>query len=86
MDVSFSPDDKKPRKRHRRRDNDLPDIGRTLPQSLDAEKGLLGSILLSPDRVLDECVTQQVGPKYFHSPNYLSEPRRGCPNHHRRGG
>lgn len=46
----------------------LPDIHRTLPQSLDAEKGLLGSILLSPQKVLDECIQQQVGEKYFHHP------------------
>ena len=46
----------------------LPDIHRSLPQSLDAEKGLLGSILLAPGRVLDECIQQQVGEKYFHHP------------------
>jgi len=46
----------------------LPDIHRTLPQSLDAEKGLLGSILLAPGRVLDECIQQQVSEKYFHQP------------------
>ena len=46
----------------------LPDSHRAVPQSLDAEKGLLGSVLLSPDRVLDECIQQQVGDKYFHHP------------------
>jgi replicative DNA helicase len=46
----------------------LPDIHRSLPQSLDAEKGLLGSILLAPGRVLDECIQQQVTEKYFHHP------------------
>jgi replicative DNA helicase len=46
----------------------LPDIHRALPQSVDAEKGLLGSILLSPGKVLDECIQQQVGAKYFHHP------------------
>jgi replicative DNA helicase len=46
----------------------LPDIHRSLPQSVDAEKGLLGSILLSPGKVLDECIQQQVGEKYFHHP------------------
>ena len=39
----------------------LPDIHRSLPQSIDAEKGLLGSVLLAPGRVLDECIQQQVG-------------------------
>ncbi|MFZ0712117.1 MAG: replicative DNA helicase [Terrimicrobiaceae bacterium] len=46
----------------------LPDIHRSLPQSLDAEKGLIGSILLAPGRVLDECIQQQVTEKYFHHP------------------
>jgi len=46
----------------------LPDIHRALPQSLDAEKGLLGSILLAPKTVLDDCITQQVGERYFHHP------------------
>lgn len=46
----------------------LPDIHRALPQSLDAEKGVLGSVLLSPGKVLDECIQQQVGEKYFHHP------------------
>ncbi len=46
----------------------LPDIHRSLPQSPDAEKGILGSILLSPGKVLDECIQQQVGEKYFHHP------------------
>jgi len=59
---------RKPRKGARRIDNFLPDTLRAFPQSLDAEKGLLGSVLLSPERVLDECITQQVGPKYFYSP------------------
>jgi len=35
----------------------LPDIHRVQPQSLDAEKGLLGSVLLSAN-VLDDCIAQ----------------------------
>ncbi len=46
----------------------LPDTHRSLPQSPDAEKGILGSILLAPGKVLDECIQQQVGDKYFHHP------------------
>lgn len=46
----------------------LPDIHRALPQSVDAEKGILGSILLAPGKVLDECIQAQVGAKYFHHP------------------
>ncbi len=44
----------------------LPDIHRSLPQSIDAEKGLLGSILLSTS-VLDDCMAQ-IDAKYFHLP------------------
>ncbi len=46
----------------------LPDIHRALPQSIDAEKGLLGSMMLAPARVIDEVIQQQVGEKYFHHP------------------
>lgn len=44
----------------------LPDIHRSLPQSLDAEKGLLGSILLSTN-VLDDCIAQ-MDARHFHLP------------------
>jgi len=52
----------------RRPESYLPEALRSLPQSLDAEKGVLGSILLLPETVLDECIRRQVGPKYFHLP------------------
>ncbi len=48
----------------------LPDIHRSLPSSLDAEKGLLGSILLAPDRVVDECIQQKITGEYFHLPSH----------------
>ena len=44
----------------------LPDVHRALPQSIDAEKGLLGSILLSGN-VLDDTITQIDAP-HFHLP------------------
>ncbi len=44
-----------------------PDPHRPLPQALDAEKALLGSILLSPEEVLTECV-DQVEEGTFYSP------------------
>lgn len=44
----------------------LPDVHRALPQSLDAEKGLLGSVLLS-STVLDDSITQ-IGASHFHLP------------------
>jgi replicative DNA helicase len=43
-------------------------IDKPLPQSIDAEKGLLGSILLEPDKVLDECIQKQVNGLHFHHP------------------
>ena len=56
------------RKPTRRPESYLPEALRSLPQSLDAEKGVLGSILLSPTTLLDECIKRQVGAKYFHLP------------------
>jgi len=44
----------------------LPDVRRALPQSLDAEKGLLGSALLLPT-TLDDCA-ESIGPEHFHLP------------------
>lgn len=41
---------------------------RMLPQSQDAELGLLGSILLSPAEVMGECVQKKITPEYFHVP------------------
>lgn len=44
----------------------LPDVHRALPQSLDAEKGLLGSVLLS-STVLDDSIAQ-IDAGHFHLP------------------
>ena len=39
----------------------------TLPQAIDAEKGLLGSMLLAPDRVISEFI--EIGSEeFFHHP------------------
>ncbi len=40
---------------------------RTVPQSVEAEKGLLGSILIAPDTVLVESIGR-ITPDYFHIP------------------
>ena len=45
-----------------------PDVHRRLPCSLDAEKGLLGSALLLPEKVIDECIQHKIGPEHFHLP------------------
>lgn len=48
----------------------LPETHRQLPQSLDAEKGVLGSILLSPQTVLDSCIENGIKPEHFHYPSH----------------
>lgn len=45
----------------------LPDIHRSLPQSLDAEKGVLCSALLSPTTVLGECI-ERLSENHFYQP------------------
>lgn len=39
-----------------------------LPQSQDAELGLLGSVLLCPKEVMGECVEKKISPEHFHIP------------------
>lgn len=39
-----------------------------LPQSQDAELGLLGSVLLCPKEVMGECVEKKITPEHFHVP------------------
>lgn len=48
--------------------NYLPDIHRLLPQSSDAEQGVLSSILLSPSEVLEKCAEQTITEYHFHVP------------------
>jgi len=50
----------------------VPDIHRLLPQSQDAELGLLGSVLLSPREVMGECVEKDVSSGYFHVPAHAT--------------
>lgn len=45
-----------------------PDVHRMLPQSQDAELGLLGSILLAPREIMGECVEKKISPEHFHAP------------------
>jgi replicative DNA helicase len=44
---------------------------RTTPHNLDAEKGVLGSILLAPEFALDEC-QEKICSKAFHSPAHAT--------------
>jgi len=49
------------------------DIGRTLPHSLEAEQGVLGSMLISPREIIAECV-EKISEEYFYVPE-LDEDR-----------
>ncbi len=50
-----------------KREGYLPDIHRALPQSIDAEKGVLCSALLSPSVVLGECI-ERLDENHFYHP------------------
>src|SRR5881392_3663525 len=43
------------------------DIHRTLPHSIEAEQGVLGSMLISPREIIAECV-EKINEKYFYVP------------------
>ncbi len=43
------------------------DIGRTLPHSVEAEQGVLGSMLISPREIIAECV-EKITEEYFYIP------------------
>ncbi len=60
--------DKRPRRgsNSQTRATYLPDIHRSLPQSVDAEKGVLCSALLSPGNVLGECIERLEENHFYH--------------------
>src|SRR3989440_12612751 len=41
------------------------DVGRTLPNSVEAEQGVLGSMLISPREIIAECV-EKINEEYFY--------------------
>lgn len=43
------------------------DVGRTLPHSVEAEQGVLGSMLISPRDIIAECV-EKISEEYFYVP------------------
>ncbi len=55
--------------RPRAKRNHLPEIERKLPQAIDAEKGILGSILLAGPRFMYLC-EQQIAENYFYEPRH----------------
>ncbi len=54
----------------RRKVTYLPDTHRLLPQSLDAEKGVLSSFLLAPREIGGLCAEKGVTPLHFHLPTH----------------
>jgi replicative DNA helicase len=46
----------------------VPRIDRIPPHSEEAEKGVLGSVLLDPAKVMDLCIQSQLGPESFYIP------------------
>ena len=60
--------DQEPKSEKRKRTQYAPDCHRMLPESQDAELGLLGSILLCPREVMGECIEKGVAPEHFHAP------------------
>ena len=50
----------------------LPDIPRLLPQSADAERGVLSSFLLAPREIGALCGEQKITPLHFHLPAHAS--------------
>lgn len=49
----------------------LPDVHRVLPHSVDAEQGILGSMLLSPREVIGDCV-EKISKDHFHIPAHAT--------------
>ena len=62
----------KPAKDFRGNVSYLPDIHRLLPQSPDAEQGVLGSILLAPREIGGLCAERGITPAYFHIPAHAT--------------
>lgn len=48
--------------------NSAQELTRLLPQSKDAELGVLGSVLLCPKEVMGECVEKKITPEHFYIP------------------
>ena len=52
---------------HNRLTSSPQDVGRTLPHSIEAEQGVLGSMLISPRDIIAECV-EKITEEYFYVP------------------
>ncbi|MBA3386595.1 MAG: replicative DNA helicase [Chthoniobacterales bacterium] len=52
---------------HNRLTSSPQDVGRTLPHSVEAEQGVLGSMLISPQETIAECV-EKISEQYFYVP------------------
>ncbi len=49
----------------------MPDVHRTLPHSVEAEQGVLGSMLIAPREIIGECV-ENITAKHFHVPAHAT--------------
>src|SRR5450755_517862 len=79
MSGSSEPTGQSASKAGKRGDNDLrgkvtylPDVHRLLPQSPDAEQGVLGAFLLSPREIGGLCVERGVAEECFHIPAHAT--------------
>ncbi len=52
-------------------DRSAPDIHRTLPHSVEAEQGVLGSMLVDPPQVIGDCV-ERINEGYFYQPAHAT--------------
>jgi replicative DNA helicase len=50
--------------------SDIPDIHRSLPHSVESEKGMLGSMLINSKEVIDLCLQRGVTVEDFHIPSH----------------
>jgi len=60
----------------------LADAGRSLPHSLDAEKGLLGCCLLDPAEVISRCEAMKLPQEAFYSPANQTVFKAACDTFH----
>lgn len=65
-----APPKEQPQEPRAKRESYLPNVMRPLPQSMDAEKGVLGSILLVPKKMYE--VEATIGASHFHQPSHAT--------------
>lgn len=71
LEIASSKSNKPDLTRARKAVSCLPDIHRLLPQAPEAEQGVLASILLAPEAVMELCDSYGVQSSWFHIPAHL---------------